>query len=177
MILSKSVRYLRWPNVWPRSTRSNSNSNSRGSESGRVQLITIRLIYSSFAIRLVNENPTGIVRVDGTLRRNSILSIENDSFILYFLSSWKLIFRNSDLLLDIHFILSDVKFYTIIWKVRFLDSFFVYLRFISFGVWIWIFSISFYPCWKFYLKKNYAERKSFIFTSQRIVASSFQILQ
>lgn len=45
-------------------------------ESGRVQLITIRLIYSSFAIRLVNENPTGILRVDGSETKFDLIDCE-----------------------------------------------------------------------------------------------------
>ena len=105
MILSKSVHYLCWISVDhvafdirnrdPRE-RESGREGGREIQTGRqtdrqtyrqrvdrAQLITIRLIYSSFgfAIHLVNEDPGEILRAD--VSQNLVLSITTDSPVLF----------------------------------------------------------------------------------------------
>lgn len=82
--------------------------------------------------------------------------------------SQSLVSRNCrSLLLDVHFALTvSRKFYSIIWKVRFLDSFFVQRRYL-FGVWIFEYFLSrSIRAENFIFEKYYVERKSFIFYSK-----------
>lgn len=82
--------------------------------------------------------------------------------------SQSLVSRNyRSLLLDVHFALTvSRKFYSIIWKVRFLDSFFVQRRYL-FGVWIFEYFLSrSIRAENFIFEKYYVERKSFIFYSK-----------
>ena len=107
MILSKSVHYLCWISVDhvafdirnrdPREReRVGGREEGRYRQAGRqtdrqtyrqrvdrAQLITIRLIYSSFgfAIHLVNEDPGEILRAD--VSQNLVLSITTDSLVLF----------------------------------------------------------------------------------------------
>lgn len=82
--------------------------------------------------------------------------------------SQSLVSRNCrSLLLDVHFALTvSRKFYSIIWKVRFLDSFFVQRRYL-FGVWIFEYFLSrSIRAENFIFEKYYVEHKSFIFYSK-----------
>lgn len=103
MILSKSVHYLCWISVdhvafdiRNRESRERERERAREGDTDRqtdrqtyrqrvdrAQLITIRLIYSSFgfAIHLVNEDPGEILRAD--VSQNLVLLITIDSPVLF----------------------------------------------------------------------------------------------